>query len=104
MKRVGVDVGGTFTDFVIFDDEREETRAFKLPSVPADPAAAVVEGFRRLLAEDVEAREIGLFVHGTTIALNALLQRVLQYDTTTFIPPGFAVTVDPLGNLVGGPA
>ena len=73
--QVGVDVGGTFTDFVVFDAATEAVEVFKVPSVPADPASAVVEGFERLLAEGIAAAEITLFVHGTTIALNALLQR-----------------------------
>jgi N-methylhydantoinase A len=73
--RVGVDVGGTFTDFVAFHEDPGATRAFKLPSVPSDPAGAVVEGFRRLIAEGADPGEVALFVHGTTIALNALLQR-----------------------------
>ena len=69
--RVGVDVGGTFTDFVAFDDAVNATRAFKVPSVPADPAGAVIDGFRRLPGE----ADLSLFLPGTTIALNALLQR-----------------------------
>ena len=73
--RVGVDVGGTFTDFVAFDDDSGTTRAFKVPSARADPVGAVVDGFRRLVDEGARPREVALFVHGTTIALNALLQR-----------------------------
>lgn len=73
--RVGVDVGGTFTDFVVFDDAAGGTGAFKVPSLPADPADAVVGGFRRLADEGADLGDVSLFVHGTTIALNALLQR-----------------------------
>ena len=70
-----MDVGGTFTDFVVFDAATGSLDVFKVPSVPADPASAVVEGFRRVLAQGIDPGEITLFVHGTTIALNALLQR-----------------------------
>lgn len=71
---VGVDVGGTFTDFVAFDEAGSRTE-FKLRSTPAAPAEAVLEGFQRLLAGGVEPREISLFAHGTTVALNTLIQR-----------------------------
>ncbi|MGH7777675.1 MAG: hydantoinase/oxoprolinase family protein [Candidatus Dormibacterales bacterium] len=70
---VGVDVGGTFTDFVVFD-ESGRRREFKVPSTPRAPAEAVLEGFRRLLGEGVDPKAIGLFAHGTTVALNTLLQ------------------------------
>ncbi len=73
--RVGVDVGGTFTDFVVFDGETERTEVLKVPSVPADPASAVIEGFRRLIECGIPPAAVTLFVHGTTISLNALLQR-----------------------------
>lgn len=63
--RVGVDTGGTFTDFVC--DDGESWRAFKLPSTPASPARAVLDG----LAEAGDAREV---VHGTTVATNAALE------------------------------
>jgi N-methylhydantoinase A len=70
--RVGVDVGGTFTDFVVFD-EAGGLSTFKLPSTGGAPEEAVIGGFRRLLAAG--ARDITLFSHGTTVALNTLLQR-----------------------------
>jgi len=58
---VGVDTGGTFTDFVVGE------RAFKVRSTPADPAAAVLDGLARIPADH------GAVVHGTTVATNALL-------------------------------
>src|SRR5919204_90589 len=73
--RVGVDVGGTFTDFVVFDDASGQSRGFKVSSMPDEPAEAVLTGFRRLAAEGAHTDDVSLFVHGTTIALNALLQR-----------------------------
>jgi N-methylhydantoinase A len=61
---IGVDVGGTFTDFVAFDDGR--VRAWKIPSTPAHPDQAVLAGL---------GSEAGRVVHGSTVATNALLER-----------------------------
>jgi N-methylhydantoinase A len=72
---VGVDVGGTFTDFVVCDGVDGSVREMKVPSTPGAPAGAVAEGFSRLLAEGIEPGEITRFAHGTTVALNTLLQR-----------------------------
>lgn len=73
--RLGVDVGGTFTDVVAIDD-RGAIHYAKVSSTPADQSAGVIEGLRRLLA-DVGGRpgDVTVFVHGTTVATNALLER-----------------------------
>lgn len=74
--RLGIDIGGTFTDLVLMSEATGETVALKTPSTPADPAAAVLNGINQLIAEhDVDPREIRYFVHGTTLALNTLIQR-----------------------------
>ncbi|HYE66157.1 MAG TPA: hydantoinase/oxoprolinase family protein [Pyrinomonadaceae bacterium] len=71
--RVGVDTGGTFTDFVFQVNGR--LRIFKLASTPADPSSAIIEGLRRIARETgARWREIEV-VHGTTVGTNALLQR-----------------------------
>jgi N-methylhydantoinase A len=71
--RVGVDTGGTFTDFVF--QTPEGLRVFKIASTPADPSEAITEGLRRIAAlTDTTLREIEV-VHGTTVGTNALLQR-----------------------------
>lgn len=71
--RVGVDTGGTFTDFVFAVAGR--LQIFKLPSTPADPSLAIVAGLRRI-AEITDAEFASLeVVHGTTVGTNALLQR-----------------------------
>jgi N-methylhydantoinase A/oxoprolinase/acetone carboxylase beta subunit len=67
--RVGVDTGGTFTDFVIWREGRLSNR--KVLSTPADPSRAIFEG----LADVLEGPEAAFIVHGTTVATNALLQR-----------------------------
>src|SRR3954466_14944197 len=67
--RIGIDSGGTFTDFVILhDDGRLES--FKLRSNPASPASVILEGIRRINA--AKKTEV---VHGSTVATNALLER-----------------------------
>ena len=72
--RVGVDTGGTFTDFV-YAARDGRPGIFKLPSTPDDPARAIAEGLRRI-AREVRARAGELeIVHGTTVGTNALLQR-----------------------------
>ena len=51
MKRIGVDVGGTFTDFILVDEEAGRVTVDKVPSTPDDPSRGVVEGVRRLCAK-----------------------------------------------------
>ncbi|MCB9927907.1 MAG: hydantoinase/oxoprolinase family protein [Alphaproteobacteria bacterium] len=79
MFRIGIDVGGTFTDLVAVDDDGGVTFA-KSPSTPADQSIGVMEGLARL----ADALGLGLeallaqtqrIVHGTTVATNALLER-----------------------------
>lgn len=72
--RVGVDVGGTHTDLVINDVSSGMLRIEKLPSSPANPALAVLEGIRRLIASGVDPEDIDFFAHGTTVTTNALLE------------------------------
>jgi N-methylhydantoinase A len=68
--RVGVDVGGTFTDVTVLDERLGRIEVLKLPSTPDSPERAVHEGIGRIRA----ARRVSSFVHGTTIATNALLE------------------------------
>jgi N-methylhydantoinase A len=71
--RVGVDTGGTFTDFVF--QSKGRLRLFKLASTPADPSRAIIEGLERIARETgAPTREIEV-VHGTTVGTNALLER-----------------------------
>ncbi len=70
--RIGIDTGGTFTDVVV--GSRGHFQAFKVPSTPGDPSAAIVEGIARALAAVGEAAEVDV-VHGTTVGTNALLER-----------------------------
>ena len=74
--RVGVDVGGTFTDLVLADSRTGDLTFFKEPSVPDDPARAVERGLQGIIARaGVEPAAIDLVVHGTTLGLNTIIQR-----------------------------
>ena len=70
--RVAVDVGGTFTDVCIFDDETKQMRVTKVPSTPSDPMIAVMNGVER---GEIDLGRVSLFSHGTTVATNALITR-----------------------------
>jgi len=71
--RIGVDTGGTFTDFV-FEKDRK-LHLFKLPSTPSDPSQSITDGLKRICKNiGVELRDVEV-VHGTTVGTNALLQR-----------------------------
>jgi N-methylhydantoinase A len=73
--RVGVDIGGTFTDLLAMDERTGQTFVLKRPSTP-NPVEAVVEGIRELDARHgIGGPQIGYFAHGTTIGVNTLLQR-----------------------------
>src|ERR1041384_4945993 len=67
MQVVGIDTGGTFTDFILFDGKT--IRTHKVLSTPDDPSRAVLEGLRALGATKAE------IVHGSTVATNAFLER-----------------------------
>lgn len=71
--RVGVDTGGTFTDFVFELNGRLEI--FKLPSTPADPSRAISAGLKSIATRLRVPQEQVEVVHGTTVGTNALLQR-----------------------------
>ena len=73
---LGVDTGGTFTDFVALNSRTGEIATFKVPSVPNDPARAVLAGVERLRdRHGVDPSRIGRFIFGTTVATNAVLER-----------------------------
>jgi N-methylhydantoinase A len=71
---VGVDTGGTFTDLIAVEQASGELRRAKVPSVPGDPSLAVLDALDRVFADGVDPADISLFVHGTTVATNALLE------------------------------
>ena len=74
--RVGIDIGGTFTDLVLLDDASGERAIGKVLTTPDDPSEAVEQGLRGLLErEDVEASRLKTIIHGTTLVTNALIER-----------------------------
>lgn len=74
--RIGIDVGGTFTDLVLADLGGKGLKFHKVPSVPGDPSAAVETGIAELLDNfGIKPKDVELIVHGTTIGLNAIIQR-----------------------------
>lgn len=76
MRRAGIDVGGTFTDLVLWDPESGQLVTHKVPSTPDDPARAVIQGLAELCAKTgVEPGQVGMVLHGTTIATNIVIER-----------------------------
>src|SRR5437870_3349079 len=71
--RIGVDTGGTFTDFIAVAGHR--LLSFKVPSTPHSPSQAILAGITRILRELGERAAALEVVHGTTVATNALLER-----------------------------
>ena len=72
--RLGVDVGGTFTDFLLMDEESGQTHTAKVPSTPEDSSIGVLSGVARICDESgIDPSHIKLVMHGTTVATNAVL-------------------------------
>jgi N-methylhydantoinase A len=74
--RIGVDVGGTFTDLVLHDPASELVHVGKLLTTPEDPSAAIIAGISRLLQETgLRPSDLHSVVHGTTLITNAIIER-----------------------------
>lgn len=75
MKRIGVDVGGTFTDLIYVDDEKGTVLVHKTPSTPADPSIATVDGISTLCQmAGIKPSELDQVFHGTTVATNIVIE------------------------------
>src|SRR3546814_18104077 len=73
--RLGCDVGGTFTDLLLFDETSGETWRDKVPSTPHDSSIAVISGTEQICRQaGITPVDIHAFFHGTTVATNAMLQ------------------------------
>src|SRR5438046_10750638 len=73
--RLGVDVGGTFTDVLLFDDVKGAVWRTKTPSTPHDSSEGILNGVEAICtASGVSAEEIAVFLHGTTVATDAVLE------------------------------
>lgn len=76
--RIAVDIGGTFTDLQIFDARRGVAEAWKTPTTPEDPSIGLMTGVKEAAARfGFALSDVGLLLHGTTIATNAVLERKL---------------------------
>jgi N-methylhydantoinase A/oxoprolinase/acetone carboxylase beta subunit len=76
MRRAAIDIGGTFTDLVFWDDEAHQVVIHKLPSTPDDPGRAGLTGLEQLLKRAGTAVDtLDFLVHGTTVATNILLEK-----------------------------
>ena len=74
--RIGVDVGGTFTDLVLHHPGRDLVHTGKLLTTPEDPSVAIIDGLTRLLREtNIGPGEVQSIVHGTTLVTNAIIER-----------------------------
>jgi len=71
---VGIDIGGTFTDLVLYDAGSNRWRAAKVPTDPIDPVKSVISGLQGLVTED-EVKRVSLMCHATTLGVNAIIQR-----------------------------
>ena len=73
--RLGVDIGGTFTDAVLLSEASGETRIAKVPSTPSDPSQGFLGAVERILADGAVAPDaVSYLVHGTTVATNSLIE------------------------------
>ena len=72
--RLGVDVGGTFTDFLLLNEDTGETKTAKVPSTPDDSSIGVLHGLAKICdSSGIDPSNIKLVMHGTTVATNAVL-------------------------------
>ncbi|MDA7683651.1 hydantoinase/oxoprolinase family protein [bacterium] len=75
--RIGVDVGGTFTDFVLVDEHRDMIFTGKQLTTPTDPGKAICEGVSRIVSEaGIVMSQLDGIVHGTTLVTNAVIERL----------------------------
>ena len=74
--RIGVDIGGTFTDVVLWNVAGDETRQTKLLTTPDDPSRAVIDGIKQILCDaNILPQDVEAVIHGTTLVANALIER-----------------------------
>ncbi|MEH7229029.1 hydantoinase/oxoprolinase family protein [Bacillus safensis] len=86
--RLGIDIGGTFTDLSLINEATGELTELKTPTVTDDPAQGIINGLNLLKKRGVDLSNIQYLVHGMTIGLNTLLQRK-GADLALFVTEGF---------------
>lgn len=88
--RVGVDIGGSFTDFAVFDEETGRLEALKVFSRPDEPGSEILYGLSELERRNaVPPERISYFTHGTTVGVNTVIQRK-GLKLALFVTEGFA--------------
>jgi N-methylhydantoinase A len=103
--RLGVDVGGTFTDLLLFDEQSGAFWRHKTPSTPADSSIGILTGVEAVCAAaNISPSAVEVFLHGTTVATNAVLEgkgarvglivtegyRQIMQIARSFVPGGLA--------------
>jgi N-methylhydantoinase A len=74
--RTGVDIGGTFTDLLLLDEQTGEMLIDKILTTPGDPSVAVIQGLKALLTErQLDPASVAATIHGTTLITNAIIER-----------------------------
>lgn len=74
--RAGIDIGGTFTDFILFDEAQTAIRLHKHPTTPQDPSQGALKGLGELVeAAGITVADLAEVVHGTTLVTNAVIER-----------------------------
>ncbi|MEL7519443.1 MAG: hydantoinase/oxoprolinase N-terminal domain-containing protein, partial [Pseudomonadota bacterium] len=106
--RLGVDVGGTFTDLLLLDESTGAFWRHKTPSTPHDSSEGILNGVKAITAQaGVAAKDIAYFLHGTTVATNAVLEgkgakvglivtegyRDIMQIARSFVPGGLAAWI-----------
>ena len=82
--RIGCDIGGTFTDIILFDDQSHDTKVFKLLSSPENFENSVINGIERIITDNnIPFDEVEIICHSTTVGLNTLIER--KGDKTALI-------------------
>ncbi|MGH7429720.1 MAG: hydantoinase/oxoprolinase N-terminal domain-containing protein, partial [Candidatus Methylomirabilaceae bacterium] len=74
--RIGLDIGGTFTDLVLMHDPSGRLWGHKVLTTPADPAEAALRGLREICGRaGIALNEVGTVIHATTLVTNAIIER-----------------------------
>jgi N-methylhydantoinase A len=90
MLKIGADIGGTFTDVVMADEETGELCVSKYPTTTEDPSIGFTQAMDLLFDEKkIDFRNISQIVHASTLATNTLLQRKKEGDTALITTKGF---------------
>ena len=92
--RIGVDIGGTFTDLALYDQRLGAVVLHKLLTTPRDPSLAVIDGVQKLLVKaNLSIDQVGEIVHGTTLVTNSVIERA-GAPTGMLVTAGFRDVLD----------